>query len=434
MSITKRISLLIVLALLTGPAFGQITDPSESRSGSVYSAVGVGYPIDLTSAVFKSQGVFGISSLNRESSNISNPALWGRTLVTRASTGIQFSSFSTKTDLSTEKNTNLEASYLHVVLPFKRDRFGVSVGMFPITRSNYSIVDLKSFNTSPTDTVYYTNEVRSFGGLNKFEVGFGLKLTKNISIGYAPSFVFMNLENSEKFRFSSATFTTQTQKATMTGNTLAHRFGLAIGYGGVFRKNDVFSLGATLNLPFSIDAEEDFKSQKSVEGIGTEVDLSADLAQTDGSIKMPLEAAFGLGYAPSAVVNFSAEGMLQKWGDFSNDLRPGDEVYLKDRFRFGGGIQFHPYKRNSNLIFSRFKYSAGVSYDTGHLRFDEDDISTLWLNAGIGLLSRTASSIDLSIQYGIRGTTNNNLIEERIWSFGFSVNLTESMFIRPKLR
>ena len=60
-----------------------------------------------------------------------------------------------------------------------------------------------------------------------------------------------------------------------------------------------------------------------------------------------------------------------------------------------------------------------------------EDIQTFWINTGIGIPSKIASFIDLSIQYGIRGKTENNLFEERIWALGFSVNLTELMFVRP---
>jgi hypothetical protein len=102
--------------------------------------------------------------------------------------------------------------------------------------------------------------------------------------------------------------------------------------------------------------------------------------------------------------------------------------------RIGLGAQFHPYKKAQSRFFSSFKYSAGLSYDSGHLTIQEKEIRTLWLHTGLGILSRSPSSIDVSVRYGFRGTTESNLIEENIWAIGLSVNLAEIMFLRPKLQ
>jgi len=99
-------------------------------------------------------------------------------------------------------------------------------------------------------------------------------------------------------------------------------------------------------------------------------------------------------------------------------------------------VQYHPYRTEQRGgLFSNFKYSLGSSYDTGHLNINGEDIDTLFLNAGIGFVSRqTASSIDLSFEYGIRGTESASLVKENIWGFKLSLNLAEFMFVRPKFQ
>jgi hypothetical protein len=107
---------------------------------------------------------------------------------------------------------------------------------------------------------------------------------------------------------------------------------------------------------------------------------------------------------------------------------------MADLMRVGFCAKYHPYKKAQSGFFSSFKYSAGLSYDSGHLTVQDEQIRTLWLHTGLGLLSRSPSSIDLSLRYGFRGTTESNLIEEKIWAIGLSVNLAEIMFLRPKLQ
>ena len=433
-----KISLLVIALLVinTKGTFSQESD--QGIGGSPYSAYGIGMPIDITSHNFRAQGLLGVSGITLETTTLANPAVWGATYFAQATTGLQLSKFNIESSTSNESNTNISTDYLHILFPLSRGKLGLSLGLYPVTRSNFRVSELGSFMSSATDTVFYENEIRSSGGVSKFEVGFGIKISNNISLGYAPSVAFMTLQTGESFRFSSNSFISQTQSSKITGVAFSQRFGITASFRKLFSEQDRISFGATLDLPYTIDGKRKFTSQKQIGGIIQEVDLTSSISNAEGDVYTPLETSFGIGYAPSIFVNFGIEGVFEKWSDYRSDINPSDELVMSDRLKVGFGGQFHPYKTNSNQFFSRFKYSGGVSYDTGHLTIQGNDISTLWLNTGLGILGRNSSSsfpsMDISFQYGFRGTIDNNLIKERIWSLGFSVNLNERMFIRPKLR
>jgi long-subunit fatty acid transport protein len=272
------------------------------------------------------------------------------------------------------------------------------------------------------------------GGLNKFEIGFGWKLNDQISIGYAPSVAFFSMETSEAFSFSSSLYSQQKQKLNISGAAFSQRLGVAGSFRNVFKTQDKISVGATINVPFSMTLRQDFTTEKETETGSKTVDLSNILSSKKGEMSLPLEYAAGIGYAPHPRFNVSIEGQYQQWSDYSNDLVDNDGAVMADRMRIGLGAQFHPYKKAQSGFFSSFKYSAGLSYDSGHLTIQEEEIRTLWLHTGLGILSRSPSSIDVSVRYGFRGTTESNLIEENIWAIGLSVNLAEIMFLRPKLQ
>ena len=430
----KNLAVVLLIGLLSPMIAKAQQQSDEGRGGSPYSVFGLGLPQEVTSDNFKAQGITGVSGISQEMTSLSNPALWNRSYFTQAFTGLNLSKYKLKSGSSSEENGNFGSGYLHILFPLSPGKLGLSVSLYPVTRASYRLLDSGTFMTSSTDTVAFTNEITRSGGLNKFEIGFGLKLTKNISVGYAPSVAFMTLENNESLLFSSTSFNAQDQTINNTGVAFSQRFGISALFSSVLRETDRIALGATIDLPYNIGTNSSFKVQRSVGGIEQEIDYTSSLSASEGDVYIPLEASFGLGYAPSPFVNFAAEGTFQKWSDFTNELDPSEEAFMKDRMKIGFGGQFHPYKRNSGSFFSRFKYSGGVSYDTGHLTIQGNDISTLWLNTGLGILSRSSSSVDISFRYGFRGTTNNNLIKERIWALGFSVNLTELMFIRPKLR
>ncbi len=427
---------IIIVALFTfisTNVVAQTGNSTEARGGSVYSSIGVGFPIDNTSSGLLSQGILGLTNVNRETSSLANPGLWAETFYTQAGTGLQLTRSNVENLSSSGTNVNLETGYLHLLLPVKPGKIGVSVGLYPVTRANYRSVNSNSFMNSPTNEIEYTNEVQSFGGINKFEVGIGFKIGENLAFGYAPSVAFLTLKNSEALDFNVVGYLDHSQETDYSGAAFAQRFGFTGTFSNLLSEDDRFSIGGSLNLPYTLEVSKDFTSIKNVEGFDQEVKLNEG-ADEKGDITMPFEASFGIGYAPSTITNFSIEGQIQNWSGFENELDRASELLMKDRLKIGFGGQYHPYRQNLDTFFSGFKYSAGLSYDSGHLNFGGQEIQTIWFNTGIGIPSKVASFIDISVQYGIRGTTDALLFEEKIWAFGVSVNLTELMFVRPKLR
>ncbi|MBO6794831.1 MAG: hypothetical protein JJ895_13045 [Balneolaceae bacterium] len=425
--------ILLIVCLLSTNVTAQTGNSAEARGGSIYSSIGVGYPVDVTSAGLKAQGILGLTNINRETSSLANPGLWASTFYSQASTGLQLTRAEVESSASTGTNVNLQTGYLHLLFPLKPGKIGMSVGMYPVTRANFKSVNTKTFNSTANTELEYTNEVQSFGGINKFEVGFAFKLGENFSIGYAPSIAFLTLKNSEALDFNVSGFADHSQEIDYNGNAFAQRFGFTGTFKSVLRETDTFSFGGTLNLPYTIDAKRTFSAIKNVRGAEQEVTINGAEDQ-NGDIDMPMEASFGIGYSPSNLFNLAVEAELQKWSDFSNTLDPSSQELMNDRKKIGFGGQYHPYRKNLDTFLSGFKYAAGISYDTGHLNILDQNIETLWLNTGFGIPSKVASFVDFSFQYGFRGTTDNNLFKERIWTVGMSVNLTELMFVRPKLR
>lgn len=435
----SNISLLLILTSLVGTGVVSSQESTESAGGSPYSAYGIGMPLDISSHNFRGQGILGVSgTANEFTATLANPALWGQTFITQGTTTFQLSKFKIDNGSATQQNSNLESGHLQILLPLARGKTGLSFNLYPVTQSNFRTLDSGTFLSAGSDTVTYANEVQTSGGINKFEIGFGFKLTKHLYVGYAPSVAFLTLDKSENIFFDTPGFTSQNQSSSVTGSAFSQRFGISGDFQKLFTRQDKVSFGATLNLPYTIVGKRDFKAQKVVNGVEQEINLTSTINNSKGDVYIPLEASFGVGYSPSTIVNFAAEGVFQKWSEFSSEIDPADELVMTDRFKVGFGGQYHPYKRNSNLFFSRFKYSGGVSYDTGHLTIQGNDISTLWINTGLGILGRNSAtsfpSVDISFQYGFRGTTNDNLIKERIWTLGLSINLNERMFVRPKLR
>lgn len=428
--IKKFIIFKLVCIFSSGIAFTQSTT-NVSKNGSSYSYLGIGSPVPLSSAQELGMGIIGVSFADVSTSGLSNPAFWGIGFLSRASTNFNFSHFSASDATSSSTNTLLSANQIHLVLPIKNNKLGISAALYPTTRSNYQVFTGVEVFPSATDTVVYFLDKNGSGGINKLELGLGWRINNSISIGYAPSFTFLSSTDNENVSFIGNEFEDNSVIQQFNGSGLSHRFGLLLRARSFLRKSDLIQFGATATLSNPFTVESSRSVVKYVEGVQQNDKIGADIKN---EVSLPNEFSAGISYFPSNTLNFSAEAMMQYWGDAKYGFSAEEENTYTDRLFLGFGGQYHPYTTGSSKFLSKFKYSYGISYDTGHLNIQGEDISTLWFSTGLGILSpRARSSFDLSFQYGIRNVTSSSLIDERIWSISLSVNLAELMFIRPKL-
>jgi hypothetical protein len=430
----KTIIKLILLTFLLFSAnnlVAQIDGASENRGGSFYSLFGLGFPTDNSNPREYGLGISGVSLDNMDSNSLQNPAMWGKNVFTTASSGFNLSKFNASSQNLSSVNTLLEAGYFQFTFPILKEKLGMSASMYSVTRSNYRFVTADSTNLSADNVLGYASDIRGAGGINKLELGFGWNINKYLSVGYAPALAFVSENNSQDVFFTNSSFSSSNLDSKITGAALSHRFGALFTFQKLFSDKDRISIGATANLPFTIDAEEKVTVTKSINNQNQEVLLREN---DNGKITVPIELNAGLTYYPSTLVNFSVEGLYEQWSDFESTFSSAEEMsMMSDRIKAGFGGEYHPYRTNSSKFLSNFRYSGGVSFDSGHLTIENQDINTLWFSAGLGIISRSNSSVDLSIRYGLRGTTDNNLIREKIWAFNLSVNLSELMFFRQKL-
>lgn len=436
---TTIIALFVLLSAQTASA----QDTDLARTGSFYSAFGLGMPMDVHSPYTSGMGLSGVASFTNMSPSISNPAHWGLVGFTQGSVVLRMDNYIMQDSNSSARNALFAFDNFQVVVPLLRNRIGASVSFTPMTRSDFQSVNDGAFSPLTgieTDPVSFSNSVRGTGGINRFEAGLGLRLSSNFSVGYGFSANLLSQQQEKISTFSEGNFRNTVTDQSIEGYGFGHRFGAFFNKGEIFGSDDQISLGATVSLPVSIDAERTASAFRTLSdprvvtggGIPTQIDLSGPSSVRDGTVKLPLEINAGLVYNFSRYVNVATEVQFQDWGDAEYSYSPAQEAFYKDRTRAGIGFQYHPYRfETPGGFFSNFKYSVGASYDDGHLAINGEDIETLFLNAGIGLVSdRTSSSVDLNFHYGFRGTQSSNLVKENIWGFTLSLNLAEYMFVR----
>lgn len=429
----KRLVFITAAIFLLGSSVFAQSDDKQATSGSVYSKIGVGYPTAIGNTTAQSMGLIGVSYNDRFVGSVTNPAHWGSTVYALGTGGIDIDSYNASNANSSTTNTNFSVNQFQLQLPIIRDKFGVSGSFSPVTKANFRTYEENSevIDASRGEILEYNVENRGSGGANRAELGFGWKINSNISVGYAASVIFLSTDDEFVARFPESPYRDANFTVETSGVGYGHRVGTFIELPNVLKDDDQLGIGASVSLPVEMDSEQ---KQTGAVSSGS-VNLTRELENSDGPIKLPLEINGGASYRPSELLMVGLEGKYEGWSDYENDFKPSEGQMFDDRYKIGLGMQYFPYVTGSDKFLSSFKYRAGVSYDTGHLRIDEQRVNTLKFALGIGIRSpRSNSSIDLGFEYGIRGTNSASLVQENIWGVSLSLNLAEVMFFRPKLQ
>lgn len=420
---TISLAILMGLTLATG-----LHAQSELQGTSMYSYLGLGMPLDYRSSLGSSMGVTGVALTNRVGTTFANPALYSSAYFTTAGGGFGYRNLNATDRTGTSSNSQADALALQIVFPIVREKIGFSFGMLPITENSYRASTLME-SVAGTDTLRYLSTLTGTGGLNRMEFGMGAAITHWLSVGYAPSLVFGSLRNHETIEFQVIGYQNLDRQRILSNIGLGHKFGVFSTFTKLFGTNDGLYIGASYSLPVDLNSDLLVRERQAINGT-TQIE---DTKFGRGENQLPSELILGAAYNPNRSWLGTVEWMHQNWGSYS-DFDGNTPNYMKSRSKIGGGIQYIPDGRSDYALLNRFMYRGGVSYDTGHLQFSDTSISTLVFSAGLGIPSRAAgSSIDLSVDYGLRGTTSHDLVREQIITFRVSFNLSELMFLQRKI-
>ncbi len=261
-----------------------------------------------------------------------------------------------------------------------------------------------------------------------------------MSLGIEGSFAFGNIENSILKRQQNVQFST---KYNLVSNVRGGTVKIGTQYRKELKNKLRIDAGAVLKLSNTLKltgTEQIYSLFVTATGVETPRDIIVDRAVT-GTFKSPLQTTigFGLGKASKWYTAFeyeyqdamSAEGYL----DESNDAYT---YGTSSRFSLGG---FYIPKINSiSSYFDRITYRAGLRFQKTGLLVNGTSIPNNFtaiddfgISFGLGLpLGKKLSNLNLGFEYGKRGTTSNNLIEENYFNFRLSLSLNDVKLVYKK--
>lgn len=395
-----------------------ITSFSQSISSSPYSLYGVGSLYDSDFGEIPSIGSSGMALPSSTFINNLNPAslgfvpqnhfmfdIGGKAIMTTYQNGSR-----------SESRNNFQFSHIAFAFPVSKNS-GFSASLRPYSSSTFKISNLKLPIENSLDYYYIT--ATGSGGLNNFDLSYGYRFGKKLSLGATASVLFGNTNDNRSFLILNSI--TSIQKKT-------NYSGVRATLGAQYKIDSTLTVATTFKVPTQIKATKVQTVQTVADEVVTTVE--SNVASDTDDYYMPLEMGVGISKRFKNNLNMTLDYERSLWSNTKQSELYGDFV---NQDRFALGFTYSP-KKNIRKYWDRVQYATGVNFDTGYLEVDGKRVNNAAISFGLSLpIENTYSSLNISYSYGQKGRISNDLIKENYHKISLNLSLDGIWFVKRKI-
>ena len=416
----------IVLAIL----FFSTISFAQTTNSSPYSLFGIGDQVNLKTVEEIAMGQMG-GALNSEYQlSFTNPASYASLLWTT----YVFSggNKTTVVDDGDQVQTSSAAAltYIGLGIPI-RDNQGLVMGLQLNTAVGYGLSDQRFDEDGELAEV---DRYFGSGGTNRVFLGYGYRFPFNLSLGAEIAYVFGGIDNNVLNRRADVQLATQHL-------TDSYVRGTSLKIGAHYAPD----LTERLKLKLGVSAElESELTEKGDETLFTLVNIDDGVLRPidtlysnefKATIKSPLKTTVSAGVGENNKWFLGAEYTFQNPLEFTGGLYDDIDFYRYDSYsNVSVGGFFIPKINSISSYFNRVTYRAGFHYMKSGLVVNDTEIDEYGISFGVSLpIGLKLSNVNLGFEFGKRGTTDNNLIEEKFYNFRMSLSLNDKWFRKQKI-
>lgn len=391
----KRIGVLMAcLVLSAAPVAAQ----------SLFSASGLGVPLDATDARARVLGGLGIGLLGLDASLV-NPASPAGTLRKGAS-AVMVSAPRTIT-LGNQRGyaTGTRFPLIRAVVPFAT-RWVATVAYGGYLDQSWAIT-ADRMEAIGTDTVPVQDNTQSTGGVAQYRVGLAYSLGSRIALGIAAGGYSGQQQIILHRRFTDTTTLTEVESFQ---SRLARSYYAPLISAGVRWDPVTFArLGASVTVPgkLSVRAEQGLLE--------------------NNTVPLPVQVAGGASAYLSPGLLLAASARWSGWSSANDALTtastPAGLAAARDTWEVGGGLEYGSTGRQGRALPVRL----GFRYAQLPFSFNGQLPSEWSVGGGLGLRTGPSTDpqalVDLGVERGALGSTANGGLQETFWRISLSVSL-----------
>ena len=419
---------------------------------SPYSRFGIGNPLSGSFPTQLGMGGSGVALVDGTHLNPLNPAsqsfLFGPTFEF-ALAHLQLKSSSSEASVT---NSATRFNHFAVGFPMWGGKWGASFGLTPFTDIGYNnsqdVYD-------PVQDETYTAEYIGSGGVNKMflDIGRRLRIKEDTSrydqhsflglgVGFQYLFGSIASERNSVFPLNSGFISTRIEDATTITDIQRLTGGLLFRHFLDRRESPEDSMFTVFNAGARFSTSRDLTSSRSQDvfsyvqnagGVEFSRDSISSFSDREGTVNIPSSISVGTSlefYREKRKrkniwrkYTLSADYNLTDWTNTSEDF--GEKITYDGLGRKSNVAVGFAYRPNTSVSLSaRAKhlqlstYRIGFRTGTSHLNIEGQAIDETGISFGLNLplliggIKRSDTQFDFSVEYGVRGTTNDGLLEE----------------------
>lgn len=408
-----KFNIFLILILFSSLAY--------SQSSSPYTRYGIGDLKYSFSTRQQGMGQLGVSLLDNSHISTTNPASWTDFNRTRIEFGLAYNGVSISNSSSSYYTAETEIEGFTFGFPVSSEYgIGIAAGLIPYSRISYKAVE--NFQDADTLISDYSINFEGKGGLSKLFIGSSYRLPFNFSVGATLDYYFGNLNYYSTLRFNN-------DNNYIAEYNLSYRptgFGTTIGFissnlNEILKAEFLSELrfGGSVNYISKLDTDTILTTTSSL--------LVDTIAQSRTKIEIPLRLNLGLSFIIGKNYLVTIDYSSQNFNNFK--IAETRSNQLRNAFKFSTGFEFIPTQQLGMSFWERVNWRLGLSYEQTPYYFKNTGINQYSVYSGLTLPLGIDNSIDIAIQYSMRGTTDNNLLKENFIKLNLGISFGELWFL-----
>ena len=395
-----------------------------------YSLFGIGEVEKQGTSFNKGMGGIGIGVRENRYINYLNPAaITARdTLAFMLDFGINQKNFyNTDGDVNSAFNTANMQNVMFTA-PIK-NKSALIVGISPYSNIGYKFRENETNHEISAKYGDIAYEKYGTGSISQLFVGAASNIGDHFSAGAEMIYYFGALTRNSNVEF----VTDASIRDIRTGweysvGAISGRAGLQ--YFNTVGNNIEFTAGATYR--FAANLNGDF-TRFATAVAGSTIDTIKMESVSGYEVEVPSEFGFGFSFrkADKWLAGFDYVGQNWKGSHFGDTS--GDKFEAVNSSSFKVGFEYIPNRYDIRYYLKRVTYRFGAYYDKTYLNLGGNRVNAAGFTFGMSMpIYRWYNALSWSVDFGQRGSLENNMVKEKYIQLNFNLNLHDMWFIKRK--
>ena len=402
------------------PLLFLLANISVAQKTSTYARYGVGDIYYSYSARTLSMGHSGTAMINSDYVEVLNPASWSS--LSKVRFELSFAYDELRLSNAGETKYYGDGLFKGVTFAFpisEVHRIALAFGVVPYSRINYEVTD----NIIDSVTGNYNTTYLGKGGLSKIFVGSTYQLPGELLIGATLEYYFGNITYTSKLAFENTSYFPSEYELNYAPKGLGTTIGIITPDLSSLLDSSVIS-----NLRLGLSTNIVGKLNTDTSSVSTSSSLVDTISTGKTKMEVPLRLNLGLHITFINVYNIALDYFYQPWTEFK--LSEINQSNLSDVHRISLGFEYRPQRVPGISFWEQIMFRAGLSYEMSQYNFNGNELKQYSVFGGFALPLSPENTVDLGFEYSVRGTKEDNLLEENFLRINFGVSFGDIWFIR----